>query len=202
MRRTPPASRQAPRTSRRPSSVRPPMRSEPHVPPRRMERARAQGDSSAGGSATCSRGDPRARTRRPAVAERHLLVDVPSSRPPRGRTLPTRSDAAFRPAPSRLAAVTPGHRTPAVEGGGAKRLLIAAGRHGSRPRGHGVGGDRGGAAFRRHPRPRAHRRFYGDASRHLRLRRRQPGHTGQPAPGGLCTGRVATVPVEARGWRR
>src|SRR5207245_4316414 len=42
-------------TSPRTSSVRPPMRSRPHVLPRRKERARAQGDSSAGGSATSSR---------------------------------------------------------------------------------------------------------------------------------------------------
>ena len=42
-------------TSRRTSSVRPPMRSRPHVPPRLKERTRAQGASSAGGSATSSR---------------------------------------------------------------------------------------------------------------------------------------------------
>jgi len=42
-------------TSPRTSSVRLPMRSRPHVLPRRKERARAPGDSSATGSATSSR---------------------------------------------------------------------------------------------------------------------------------------------------
>src|SRR5216683_6856987 len=48
------ARRQSSRTSPRTSWVRPPMRSRPHVLPRRKERARAQGGSSAGGSATSS----------------------------------------------------------------------------------------------------------------------------------------------------
>ena len=39
-------------TSPRTNSVRPPMRSRPHVPPHGKARARAQGDSSAGGSVT------------------------------------------------------------------------------------------------------------------------------------------------------
>src|SRR5215469_7729075 len=43
------------RTSPRTNSVRPPMRSRPHVLARRKARGRAQGDSSAGGSATSSR---------------------------------------------------------------------------------------------------------------------------------------------------
>ena len=42
-------------TSPRTSSVRPPMRSRPHVLPRRMAQARPRGDSSASGSATSSR---------------------------------------------------------------------------------------------------------------------------------------------------
>src|SRR5437870_4497692 len=50
-----PARPQPSHTSPRTSSVRPPMRSRPHVLHRRKERARAQGDSSAGGSATSSR---------------------------------------------------------------------------------------------------------------------------------------------------
>src|SRR5258706_36774 len=48
------ARQQSSRTSPRTSWVRPPMRSRPHVLPRRKERARAQGGSSAGGSATSS----------------------------------------------------------------------------------------------------------------------------------------------------
>src|SRR3989442_15661003 len=76
MPRTLPARPRPSHTSLRTSSVRPPTRSRPHVPPPRKERARAQGDSSAGGSAAPG-GDPRARTRRPAVAEPHLLVGVP-----------------------------------------------------------------------------------------------------------------------------
>src|SRR5713226_352015 len=55
MPRTLPARRRSSHTSPRTSSVRPPMRSRPHVLHRRKERARAQGDSSAGGSATSSR---------------------------------------------------------------------------------------------------------------------------------------------------
>ena len=55
MPRTLPARPRPSHTSPRTSSVRPPMRSRPHVLPRRKERARAQGDSSAGGSATSSR---------------------------------------------------------------------------------------------------------------------------------------------------
>src|SRR5207249_11687983 len=49
------ARQQSSRTSPRTSWVRPPMRSRPHVLPRRKERARAQGGSSAGGSVTSSR---------------------------------------------------------------------------------------------------------------------------------------------------
>ena len=55
MPRTLPARPRPSHTSPRTSSVRPPMRSRPHVLPRRKEKARAQGDSSAGGSATSSR---------------------------------------------------------------------------------------------------------------------------------------------------
>src|SRR5437870_2473443 len=55
MPRTLPARPRPSHTSPRTSSVRPPIRSRPHVLPRRKERARAQGDSSAGGSATSSR---------------------------------------------------------------------------------------------------------------------------------------------------
>ena len=54
MPRTLPARPRSSHTSPRTSSVRPPMRSRPHVLPRRKERAREQGDSSAGGSATSS----------------------------------------------------------------------------------------------------------------------------------------------------
>jgi hypothetical protein len=49
------ARRQSSPMSPRTSSVRPPMRSRPHVLPRRTKRPRAQGDSSAGGSASNSR---------------------------------------------------------------------------------------------------------------------------------------------------
>src|SRR5947208_10138038 len=49
------ARQQSSRTSPRTNWVRPPMRSRPHVLPPRKERARAQGGSSAGGSATRSR---------------------------------------------------------------------------------------------------------------------------------------------------
>src|SRR2546428_7636207 len=52
---TPPARLRPSHTSRRTSSVRPPMRSRPHVLLPRKESARSQGDSSAGGSTTSSR---------------------------------------------------------------------------------------------------------------------------------------------------
>ncbi len=55
MPRTRPGRPRPSHTSPRTSSVRPPMRSRPHVLPRRKERARAQGESSAGGSASSSR---------------------------------------------------------------------------------------------------------------------------------------------------
>ena len=55
MLRTLPARPRSSHTSPRTNSVRPPMRSRPHVLPRRKARVRAQGDSSAGGSATSSR---------------------------------------------------------------------------------------------------------------------------------------------------
>jgi len=55
MPRTPRARRRSSHASPRTSSARRPMRSRPHVLLRRKEGARAQGDSSAGGSATSSR---------------------------------------------------------------------------------------------------------------------------------------------------
>ncbi len=60
------------------SRARLPMRSRPHVQPRRKERMKAPGGSSAGGSATSFRRqfNSRARPRRPAGAQRPLLVGV------------------------------------------------------------------------------------------------------------------------------
>ena len=55
MPRTLPARRRSSHTSPHTSSVRPPTRSRPHVLAHRRETVRAQGDSSAGGSATSSR---------------------------------------------------------------------------------------------------------------------------------------------------
>src|SRR2546430_8253916 len=55
MPRTPPARPRPSHTSRRTSSVRPPMRSRRHVLLPRKKSARSQGDSSAGGSRTSSR---------------------------------------------------------------------------------------------------------------------------------------------------
>jgi hypothetical protein len=79
-----PAPQRSSHTSPRMSSVRLPMRSRPPVLPRRKERARAHGDSSADGSATSSGGYSRARPWRPAAAQRHLLVGVRLLRARRG----------------------------------------------------------------------------------------------------------------------
>ena len=74
--RTPPARRQSCRTSPRTSSARPPTRSRPRGPPRRTTRRRGRASRVAVATRPAPERDPRARARRPAPAQRHLLVGV------------------------------------------------------------------------------------------------------------------------------
>src|SRR4051794_30173646 len=76
MPRTPPARPESSRTSPRTNSVRPPTRSRRHVLRTGGRGRRRRTTRVPLATRPAPGGDPRARTRRPAVAERHLLVGV------------------------------------------------------------------------------------------------------------------------------